>query len=75
MTGKEHLQWATDRALEYYDMGDETGALASFLSDVGKHDSTRHIQGFPASMMILRVGMGRGRAEFKKAMLDFAVHD
>jgi hypothetical protein len=33
----EHLQWAKDRALEYFAQGDLVNACASFLSDLGKH--------------------------------------
>lgn len=37
MTRAEHLQWAKDRALEYVEAGDFTGACASILSDLSKH--------------------------------------
>lgn len=40
MTGKEHLQWAKDRALEYADRGDAGSAIASLRSDLGKHPDT-----------------------------------
>lgn len=75
MTAAEHLDWAIDRALEYYDMGDMNGALVSFLSDVGKHDGTAHIQSNPATMMILQFNLDRGRLEFKEAMRGFAIVD
>ena len=64
-----------DRSLEYYDRGDTTGAMASFLSDVGKHEGTAHIQSNPATMMILQMNINRGRREWEKAMLGFAVFD
>lgn len=41
MTRSEHLQWAKDRAKEYIDKGDVTGAAASFISDMNKHDDLR----------------------------------
>mgnify|MGYP000633824714 CR=1 FL=1 len=72
-TAEEHLEWAVRRALEYYDAGDQTNALASFLSDVGKHNGTRHIQDHSATLMILRLGMSEGRSAFEKAMRDFAI--
>lgn len=40
-TRTEHLQWCKDRAKEYIDRGDLSNALASFFSDMGKHDETR----------------------------------
>ena len=42
MTRQEHLQWCKDRALEYVKRGDNVNALASMLSDLGKHDETAH---------------------------------
>lgn len=36
MTRAEHLQWAKDRALAY--LPDTSQAMASFVSDLGKHD-------------------------------------
>lgn len=74
-TAKEHLEWCVSRAMEYYDEGDQTNALASFLSDVGKHDGTEHIQWSGATLMILRFGMSEGREAFEKAMRGFAVID
>lgn len=41
MTRAEHLAWAKARALEYLDRGDAANALASMISDLGKHDETR----------------------------------
>lgn len=37
MTRAEHLKWAKDRAKEYLDADDPSQAIASFLSDLGKH--------------------------------------
>lgn len=39
-TRAEHLQWCKDRALQYADAGDSVNALASMLSDLGKHPET-----------------------------------
>lgn len=41
MTRAEHLQWAKDRALEYLDRGELVDAVASFGSDLNKHDELR----------------------------------
>lgn len=37
MTRDEHLAWAKQRAHEYVEMGDNQNAIASMLSDLGKH--------------------------------------
>jgi hypothetical protein len=39
MTRAEHLAWAKERALEY--LPDVPQAVASFSSDLGKHDELR----------------------------------
>ncbi len=50
MTRAEHLQWCKDRALEYVEMGDLDQAMASMLSNLGKHVDT---QGHPGSQIML----------------------
>jgi hypothetical protein len=40
MTRAEHLAWAKQRALEYVDKGEASNAIASMLSDLGKHPET-----------------------------------
>jgi len=35
-----HLHWCKERAFEYLDRGDIPGAVASFVSDMGKNDET-----------------------------------
>ena len=56
-TRYEHLQWCKERALEYLKPGPYfslDNAMASILSDFGKHDETRgHIAG--ELMMSMRV--------------------
>jgi hypothetical protein len=74
-TAQETLEYAANVALEYYDKDDTTGALAAFLSEIGKHEDTRLIQTGTSTLMILRVGMSQGREAFKKAMLNFSVID
>ena len=39
-TRAEHLMWCKTRALEYVDSGDLQQALASMISDLGKHPDT-----------------------------------
>lgn len=41
MNRQEHLDRCKQRALQYIDSGDISGALASMISDLGKHDDTR----------------------------------
>ena len=40
MTRDEHLTWCKTRALEYLDRGDRSNAVASMISDMGKHPET-----------------------------------
>ena len=41
-TRDEHLAWCKQRALEYADRGDTTNAVASMMSDLGKHPETEN---------------------------------
>ena len=41
MEREEHLEWCKTRAREYLDQGDVSQAIASMLSDLDKHASTR----------------------------------
>ena len=40
MSRADHLQWCKDRAMEYVNTGDSTNAIASMISDLGKHPET-----------------------------------
>jgi hypothetical protein len=40
MDRAEHMGWAKGRALEYADLGDNAGAVASLRSDLGEHPDT-----------------------------------
>ena len=40
MNRQEHMQWCKDRALEYVASGNLDEALASMLSNLGKHPET-----------------------------------
>lgn len=74
-SAKQHLAWAAERALEYFDRGDKKEAIASFLSDVGKHSGTAWIQGEGMFLLLLDMEYDRGRIAFERFMLGFAVHD
>lgn len=43
MTRAEHLALAKTRALDYVEAGDLAGAVASMISDLGKHEELRSI--------------------------------
>jgi len=43
MTRAAHLAWAKARALEYVEAGKCADAVASLLSDLGKHEETRSL--------------------------------
>lgn len=72
-TPKEHLDWCVNRALEYFDQGSKRDAIASFLSDVGKHEGTAHILYHPMTLFIIKDGYDNGREAFRRSMEGFAV--
>jgi hypothetical protein len=43
MNAAEHFDWAVGRAMEYVELGDGTNAMASLISDFGKHEGTARI--------------------------------
>lgn len=43
MTAAEHFAWAKARAIEYVNAGDGITAMASFVSDLSKHEGTAGI--------------------------------
>lgn len=42
-TAAEHFDWAVGRAMEYADLDDPANAMASLVSDLGKHAGTARI--------------------------------
>lgn len=74
-TGREHLDWCIQRAMEYANRGDMVNAWASFASDVGKHEGTEHISGHPllAMEMLRQVQVGAGAEEFRRFISGWAV--
>ena len=58
-TRAEHLKWAKDRALEYADKGDTGGAIASLMSDLGKHSETAPSREIVANLMTPLAMMGK----------------
>lgn len=55
MTREEHIEWCRKRALEYVDMGDLNGAMASIQSDLTKHPETRQHEAI-LTLVRLRAG-------------------
>ena len=55
MTREEHLNWCKLRALGYVDNGDCSNAVASMMSDIGKHPETANHVGIQLGMSL---GMG-----------------
>lgn len=73
MTRQEHLQWCKDRALEYVKAGDNNQALASMLSDLGKHPETEtslKVCG-PLGMMMLMSGQLSKAEQMEKFIKGF----
>ncbi len=52
MTRAEHLAWCKQRALEYVDRGDTANAVASMISDLGKHEETQRHMGIELGIML-----------------------
>ena len=70
MTGRQHLEWATRRAMEYHRNGDAKNAVASFMSDIMKHNGTLFIEG---SFFLVTRMSERSSAEFEEFLLGFNV--
>ncbi len=43
MNAAEHFDWAVGRAMEYVELDDPGNAMASLVSDLGKHEETQDI--------------------------------
>jgi len=73
MTRDKHLQWCKDRALEYARTGDSSSAIASMLSDLGKHPETASSAKALStlSMMMLIGGHLEGRQAIEKFINGF----
>jgi len=69
-TRAEHLAWCKQRALEYVEQDDYPNALASMMSDLGKHPYTLA----SANPELMRFGLAaaaRGREAMRKFIEDF----
>ncbi len=52
----DHLAWCKERALQYLNKGDLSGAFASMTSDLGKHPKTEGHSAISLGMMMLMGG-------------------
>jgi|GEM_PF-2547427 hypothetical protein len=67
MNAAEHFDWAVGRAMEYVELNDGGSAVASLVSDLGKHEGTasilnRDLQGL--FMMEVILGGAQGARRF-----------
>ena len=70
MTREEHLSWCKERANEYLDQGDITNAIASMLSDLGKHEETKGV-GSSMAMIGLMAASSDNMDEAKRFINGF----
>lgn len=71
MTNRQHLDWASDKALERFDT-DPRGAIALFMILIENHPSNCRITANPTTPMILQMGLS-SRSEMERMMKGFAV--
>ncbi len=62
MTRAEHVRWCKRRAMEYVQAGDFAQAIASMLSDLGKHPETVNLAAGPLAMMGIMSAKSRSEA-------------
>lgn len=63
----EHFDWAAGRAMEYVEMGDGANAMASLVSDLGKHEGTAGILTPDLQMLLMgevMIGGAQGARRF-----------
>jgi hypothetical protein len=53
MTRAEHIRWCKERAREYLNAGDLQQAIASMMSDLGKHEDTANLASLPLGLFEL----------------------
>ena len=71
MTREEHLRWCKDRALEYVDLNDLDQAMASMMSDLGKHEGTMNHAAGPLMLAMATSGLLSTASEMRKFIKDF----
>ena len=71
MTRDEHLKWCKDRALEYVDNDDLNQAMASMMSDLGKHEGTAGHAAGPLMFSMFANGMLSTASEMRQFIEGF----
>lgn len=75
MTPRQHLDWASDQALVYYDHGSPAKAFLLFGILVSKNVDTAWIASSSITPMLLHTGAAEGRSRLEYMMKGFAVSD
>ena len=72
MTRSEHLQWCKDRAVAYLNEGQIAEGIASFTSDMRKHEETKATLNNGLSMpLIMQATMSNSGTECIKCIEGF----
>lgn len=71
MNRQEHLEWCKERAYEYLDDGDVGNALASIMSDIGKHPETQNHAGIELTGMLMFGGHLQTTEQVRKHIEGF----
>lgn len=71
MERKEHLQWCKDRALEFVENNDLTGAFASFQGDMMQHEETSNHLALEVGMILLLSGNLDTQEQMKNWIFGF----
>lgn len=70
MDRAEHLAWCKQRAHEYLDVGDVANAIASMMSDLGKHPETEGVGKNPALVMFGMMAAQNNSREDARRYID-----
>lgn len=70
-TRAHHLEWCKKRAIQYCDANDPDQAMASFVSDMRKHEATEEHLGLRLMMQMKFAGLLNSNEEMRKFILGF----
>jgi len=71
MNRQEHLDWCKTRAIQILNKGNVTGAYASFVSDMNKHDELKNHIALEMGTMLLFSGNLSTDSEMKNFIEGF----
>lgn len=71
VTRGDHIAWCKMRALEYVDEGDLVNAVASMLSDLGKHPATSCHVGISLGVTLQFTGQLKTEEQVRKFIEGF----